>query len=708
MSDLHTRYLFLVEEIARHNALYHGQDAPEITDGEYDAMMRELLAIEDTHPEWVGDNSPSSQVGAKGKAGFAKIRHAVPMLSLGNVFSDEELDDFLAKIMRYLSVSDVPEILGEQKIDGLSLSLRYERGVLRHAVTRGDGAEGENVTANVQVIGAIPKKLEDVPEVFEVRGEVYMGKADFEALNAAQLAAGKPVFANPRNAAAGSLRQLDVSITAARPLKFFGYALGEIAGEGADSFDNVVKTQEGVREYLLSRGFTIPEPHAVSAKRDDLLAYYKDVQNVRAGLDYDIDGLVYKVNDLELQRRLGFVSRAPRWAVAHKFPAEIAVTTLKAIEIQVGRTGVLTPVAHLEPVNVGGVMVSRATLHNEDEIRRKDVRVGDKVRLQRAGDVIPQILGVVDDGEHGDRAEYVFPEHCPECGSVAIREEGEVAKRCTGGLICPAQAVERLRHFVSRRAMDIDGLGIKIIQEFWDDGSVRSPADLYRLEGRDAEKSDLVQAQKDLFAAQEAGEAVYIPLKDRMGWGAQSARKLFDAVKASRAPELDRFIYALGIRQVGEATAKRLAAHYGEFEVLARAMQLAADKGGEAYAELTNIEDIGASVADDLIGFFKETHNQEMLADLLGFVRPKGFVAPDVGDSVVAGKTVVFTGTLETMSRDEAKSQAAAKGAKVAGSVSKKTDYVVAGADAGSKLKKAQELGVAVLTEAEWRALIEG
>ncbi len=672
----------LVEDTPRHDAAYYLNDAPEISDADYDALRRELEMLESRFPELATPDSPTQSVGVKGGSGFQKVRHRVPMLSLGNIFSDEDFDDFLARIRRFLGLDDDAPVrlLAEQKIDGLSLSLRYEGRKLVQAATRGDGQEGEDVTANVLTIAAIPKQLpDDAPESIDIRGEVYMTKAAFAALNMAQEAEHKTPFANPRNAAAGSLRQLDAHVTATRALDFFGYALGHVDAP-------VAATQQGIRDTLTRWGFCVPEPVLVSDSRDGILAFYADIQTLRAGLPHDIDGLVYKVDDVTLQDRLGFVSRAPRWAVAHKFPAEKAVTTIKNITVQVGRTGVLTPVAELEPVNVGGVMVSRATLHNEDEIERKDIHIGDTVIIQRAGDVIPQIVSVVPDKRPVGAVRYHMKHECPECGAKAIREEGEVALRCTGGLTCPAQAVERLRHFVSRGGMDIEGLGEKIIQEFWDEGLVRAPADIFTLEARDA--------------------ASPAPIKRRAGWGEVSARNLFSAIEARRQVALDRFIYALGIPQVGEATAKKLAAHYMRFADLQTAMQNAADRDGTAYADLLSIDDVGPSVADDLIGFFNEPHNMDTLHDLLAQVTPAEHVAADVSGSRVAGKTVVFTGTLARLTRDEAKAQAERLGAKVAGSVSSKTDYVVAGEDAGSKLKKARELGVTVLSEDDWLALV--
>lgn len=679
--DARGRHAALVKEIARHDELYHGQDAPEISDAQYDTLRREMDALEAEYPELVTANSPSQKVGAAPSRGFTKVKHAVPMLSLSNVFSEEEAGEFIARVRRFLGLSDEEPValVAEPKIDGLSCSLRYERGTLVQAATRGDGAVGEDITENVRTISDVPQSLpDDVPDILEVRGEIYMSLADFQELNKRQEEAGKPVFANPRNAAAGSVRQLDSSITAQRPLRFFGYALGEVS-------EPFAQTQEEVRTKLARWG--IPEtPYRLCENLDALMDNYQSVLEGRSSLGYEIDGIVYKVNRLDWQERLGFVSRAPRWAAAHKFPAEKAVTKLKSIDIQVGRTGALTPVARLEPITVGGVVVSNATLHNEDEIRRKDVRIGDMVVIQRAGDVIPQVVEVLADKRDGAEQEFIFPDHCPVCGSLAIREGEDVVKRCTGGLICSAQAVERLKHFVSKLAFDIDGLGAKIVEQFYEDGLIKSPADIFTLEERN--KGSLT------------------PIRAREGWGDLSEKNLFASINARRDIALNRFIYALGIRQIGEATAKRLAAVYGSLEALSAAMVAAHNHESEAYQDLLAIEDVGPAVADDLIGFFAEEHNREVLRDLLEHVNIESYEAPSVGNSPVAGKTVVFTGTLETMSRQEAKAQAEALGAKVAGSVSKKTDYVVAGADAGSKLKKAQDLGVAVLTEQGWRELV--
>ena len=685
MLDAKVRHAELVKEIKKHDALYHGQDAPEISDAAYDKLRKELDELEANYPDLQTPDSPSQKVGAPAARGFAKVRHSVPMLSLSNVFSEEELGDFLTRIRRFLGMADDAqiEILAEPKIDGLSCSLRYEYGKLVQAATRGDGAEGEDITANVKTIGNVPHELSGKPpEILEVRGEIYMGRADFAALNKSLEEAGKKLFANPRNAAAGSVRQLDSKITSQRPLAFFGYALGEISAP-------IGKTQKEIRDSLKSFGITETEC-ALCENSAQIMTYYNDLMERRASLDYEIDGIVYKVNDLTLQDRLGFVSRAPRWATAHKFPAEKAVTIINDIEIQVGRTGALTPVARLEPISVGGVVVSNATLHNADEILRKDIRIGDSVVIQRAGDVIPQVVEVILDKRPPDSKPYDFPDHCPACGSLAIREGEDVVIRCTGGLICPAQAVERLKHFVSRLAFDIDGLGAKIIELFWEKGIIQKPGDIFRLR------------QKN-----EAGE-ISPPLQEWEGWGEKSATNLFDSIDLRREIAFNRFIYALGIPQVGEATAKRLAANYGDLENWRENMIAAQDREGEGYAALIAIEDIGPSVADDLIGFFAEEHNLEIVRDLETALTIHPYEIAGGEGSPIAGKTVVFTGTLVKMTRAEAKDKAERMGAKAAGSVSKKTDYVVAGEDAGSKLKKARELGVPVLTEDEWLTLISG
>ena len=690
-SEAASELAHLAEEIARHDRLYYQSDAPEISDAEYDDLRRRNDAIEARFPALIRADSPSHRVGAAASETFAKVRHRVPMLSLGNAFDDEEVSEFAARVRRFLSLKtdDALAFTAEPKIDGLSISLRYENGDFVEAATRGDGAEGENVTPNVATIREIPKKLKGrhVPEVAEVRGEIYMGHADFAALNAAQAESGGKVFANPRNAAAGSLRQLDPAITAARPLRFFAYAWGEMSDMPADS-------QNGMVEAFAHWGMPVSPLMTLCESTEDLLSFYREIGERRASLGYDIDGVVYKVNRLDYQARLGFVSRSPRWAIAHKFPAEQAVTVLRDIEIQVGRTGSLTPVAKLEPVTVGGVVVSNATLHNEDEIARKDIRVGDTVVVQRAGDVIPQIVRVVTEKRPLSAEPFLFPKTCPVCGSHAVREADEspgaggVVRRCTGGLICPAQAKERLKHFVSRLAFDIEGLGEEKIETFFDDELILRPADIFTLEERD---------KKSLT-----------PLRNRKGMGTKSVEKLFRAIDARRTITLDRFIFALGIRHVGETTAKDLAKAYLTFEALRGAVEAAVRDGkeSEAYADIDAIEGIGETVVDALVDFFSEPHNVEALDDLLAHVTVAPFERPVAVSSPVTGKTVVFTGKLERVGRSEAKAQAERLGAKVAGSVSAKTDYVIAGADAGSKLTNAQKLGVKVLTEDEWLALI--
>jgi len=675
-SALHAQ---LAGEIRAHNAAYYQEDAPTVSDAEYDALFAQLVALEDAFPDLRTEDSPTRTVGAAPAQGFAKVRHTVPMLSLGNAFDDEDVGEFLARIRRFLNMGeDEPlEIVGEPKIDGLSVSLRYERGVFVRGATRGDGSEGEDITANLRTIDDIPNEISgNVPDVLEVRGEVYLPKSAFRALNAAQEAAGAKVFANPRNAAAGSLRQLDSNVTASRPLRMFAYSWGELSAD-------IAETQWGFLETIATWGFQTNPISRLCASLDDILTLYRDIGEQRAALDYDIDGVVYKVNRLDLQNRLGFVSRAPRWAIAHKFPAEQATTILKGIDIQVGRTGSLTPVARLEPVTVGGVVVSNATLHNEDEIRRKDVRVGDTVVVQRAGDVIPQVVRVFEDKRPAGSKPYEFPVTCPVCGSEAVRDEDEAVRRCTGGLICSAQVVERLKHFVSRNAFDIEGLGAKHIVAFHADGLIDGPADIFRLEDRKDE------------------------LLEREGWGAQSVENLLAAIRERRTIGFDRFIYALGIRQVGQATARLLARNYGTLDAWRNAMSKAQDRESQAYQDLLDIDGIGESVANDILAFLHEDHNRTVLDNLdsLLEIEPLAAVA---NDSPVAGKTVVFTGTLEKMTRSEAKARAEALGAKVSGSVSAKTDLVVAGPGAGSKAKKAAELGVETIDEDAWLELISG
>ena len=672
----------LAQEIARHDRAYHEQDAPVISDAEYDALRQRNEAIEARFPELIREDSPSRRVGAAVAEKFGKIRHAVPMLSLANGFSDEDVTDFVGRIRRFLSIpeSETVAITAEPKIDGLSISLRYENRKLVQAATRGDGFEGENVTANVMTIQQVPKRLHgNAPNLVDVRGEIYMSHADFAALNAKQAEAGEKIFANPRNAAAGSLRQLDASITASRPLKFFAYAWGEAPELPAD-------TQMGVIEAFAGWGLPTNPLTKLCASVDALLAHYRFIESQRAELGYDIDGVVYKVNRLDWQQRLGFVSRSPRWGLAHKFSAEKAMTVLEKIDIQVGRTGALTPVARLKPVTVGGVVVTNATLHNEDEIARKDVREGDTVIVQRAGDVIPQILGFVPEKRPADVVPYHFPQECPVCRSHAVREERasgklDAVRRCTGGLICAAQRVERLKHFASRNAFDIEGLGDKIIAEFYADDLIQWPHDIFTLEERD---------RKSLKR-----------LKNREGWGEASVAKLFEAIDQRRTVALDRFIFALGIRHVGETTARQLARAYGTADHFRDQMIAAGAMEGEAWAELNAIEGIGEVVAEAVVQFFGEPHNRDVVDELLKHVTVTSLEARSTS-SPVAGKTVVFTGALERMTREEAKAMAERLGAKVSGSVSKKTDLLVAGPGAGSKLKDAEKHGVEVIDEATW------
>ncbi len=766
----------LAAEIAAHDKRYHGEDAPTVSDAEYDALVARNAALEKQFPDLIRPDSPSARVGATPAASFGKVTHRAPMLSLGNGFSPDDATDFVDRVRRFLKLSDAAPLAftAEPKIDGLSISLRYEAGKLVEAATRGDGATGENVTANVLTIKAIPHTLKgkDVPASIDIRGEIYFGKADFLALNTAQTAAGGKTFANPRNAAAGSLRQLDSTITASRPLAFFAYTWGEAGKLPAD-------TQLGVIEAFARWGLPTNRLTQLRHSAEDLIAYHAAIEAKRSGLDYDIDGVVYKVNQLDLQQRLGFVSRSPRWALAHKFAAEQATTVLRGIDIQVGRTGALTPVARLEPVTVGGVVVTNATLHNEDEIARKDIRIGDSVIVQRAGDVIPQVVAVVLEKRATGAKPYTFPDTCPACGSHALREadettgEQDVVRRCTGGLICPAQAKERLKHFVSRNAFDIEGLGDERIELFFADGRIRRPADIFTL------------AAKDRTAKE--------PLAEQKGFGAKSVENLFASIEARRRIALDRFLFALGIRHIGETTARDLAKALGSYDTLHAAIVAAiahrpgpdwlrlhglpglgaksADaviahlvkakpataslfddgaspniaallagikgiRGGaiealghafakpaelievaaraqhqpprDGYSALASLNGVGEVATDALIGFFDEPHNAEVVAELRREISVLDYQRPATVASPVTGKTVVFTGTLPTLSRNEAKAQAERLGAKVAGSVSKKTDYVIAGADAGSKLSEAEKLGVRVLSEDEWLKLIAG
>ncbi|VVT13883.1 NAD-dependent DNA ligase LigA [Erythrobacter sp. EC-HK427] len=679
----------LAREIAKHNRLYHAEDSPEISDADYDALVRRNAELEAAFPHLVREDSPSRQVGAEIAASpLSKVTHEVRMMSLDNAFSDEEVREFTARVRRFLSLpeSEPVAFTAEDKIDGLSCSLRYEKGELVLAATRGDGQEGENVTANVRHIADIPERLAggNVPEVFEIRGEVYMAKSDFAALNAAQEAAGGKLFANPRNAAAGSLRQKDASVTAVRPLRFWAHGWGaasEVPGE----------TQYDVMRMIEEWGVPVSPLFVRAHSAEEMLAHYREIERRRADLPYDIDGVVYKVDRIDYQQRMGFVAKAPRWALAHKFPAEKAQTTLEAIDIQIGRTGKLTPVGRLTPVTVGGVTVTNVTLHNRDEIARLCVRPGDRVVVQRAGDVIPQVVENLTRDE--DRPAFAFPAECPECGSEAVAEEGEVDVRCTGGLICPAQRTERLKHFVSRAALDIEGLGEKTIDQFFALGWLESPADIFRLRDREAE----------ILALE--------------GWKEKSVQNLLASIEAKRGPDAARLLFGLGIRHVGAVTARDLMKHFHTLEEV-RCVSMTANAEHfpttESYSEdeirdaaisMFSIDGIGGAVVQALGAFFHEEHNRAVWDDLLSEVSPPRYEVETL-DSPVAGKTVVFTGKLETMSRDEAKAQAERLGAKASGSVSAKTDLLVAGPGAGSKLKKAAELGIEVIDEAGWAAIV--
>ncbi|WP_317993475.1 NAD-dependent DNA ligase LigA [Bartonella gliris] len=697
---------WLAKEIARHDVLYNNNDQPEISDAEYDALRRRNAEIEALFPELIRSDSPSHKVGAPVSEKFEKSVHAQAMLSLDNAFSSEDVSEFVERIRRFLRLPEtqILEITAEPKIDGLSLSLRYEKGKLVRAATRGDGYVGENVTANARTISDIPKVLQgNFPDTLEVRGEVYMGREDFQALNMNQQGEGKLTFANPRNAAAGSLRQLDSRITASRKLQFFAYAWGEVSEMPAES-------QMGMMEKLKEYGFVINPLTKVFKTVEEILSYYHDIEERRHSLSYDIDGIVYKVNDLRLQMRLGFVSRSPRWAIAHKFPAEKARALLEGIDIQVGRTGALTPVARLAPITVGGVVVTNASLHNEDYIKGighkgepiregRDIRVGDTVIVQRAGDVIPQIVDIIAEKRPDDASAFIFPHLCPACGSHAVREVGEAVRRCTGGLICPAQAIERIRHFVSRNAFDIEGLGKKQVEFFF----------------HVLDETLCIHTPADIFTLQRRQEKSLTRLENMEGFGTVSVRKLYDAINARRKIPLSRFLFALGIRHVGEVNARRLARvyqSYTAFETAAMAATMPCDEtgeeGNEAWMELTSIEGIGPQVGEAIVDFYQEMHNREVLAVLLEEVTPLDEEAVMTSSSPIVGKIVVFTGTLARMSRDEAKALAERLGAKTSGSLSKKTDLLVAGLGAGSKLAKAQELGVEVIDEEAWLQLIEG
>ena len=673
ITKIQARMHELCDIIHHHNALYYQQDNPEISDADYDALFRELVSLENSYPALKLASSPTAKVGSAPLSKFAKVKHTIAMLSLNNAFSEEDIDDWLERIRRFLGLQDTAmiEIVGELKIDGLSFSARYEHGLLVQGATRGDSETGEDITQNLKTI--LPHRLQNTyPDILEVRGEIYMKHQDFSVLNAAQREAGKAEFANPRNAAAGSLRQLDASITAKRKLHYFVYAVGETsAGLGECYTDYLTRFASFGLNTIVQFLNGTPLLHTTA----EIMQFYHQHYQQRHALAFDIDGLVYKVNDLQWQKRLGFAGRAPRFAIAHKFPAEQVVTTIENIEIQVGRVGTLTPVARLTPVNVGGVMVSNATLHNEDEIRRKDIRIGDKVIVQRAGDVIPQIVQSLSHTEYS--TPYIFPETCPVCNSHAVRSEGEVAIRCTGGLICPAQAKERLKHFVSRNAFDIEGLGEKQVEAFWEMGLIHSPADIFHLD--------------------------YTAIAEREGWGEKSITNLKNAIAKARIISLARFIYALGIRHIGELTSKMLARHYVTYSHWKEAMGLLTEEN--TWNALLLIDGMGEIMAQSLRDFFTEAHNQTILKALETELTILDAELP-ASRSPIAGKTVVFTGTMEKMSRNEAKSTAEALGANVAGSVSAKTDFVVAGLEAGSKLKKANALGVTILSEEDWLAMI--
>ena len=700
----------LASEIAKHDRAYYQDDAPTISDADYDALRQRNAAIEARFPALVRADSPSKRLGAAPSDKFAKVRHRVAMLSLDNAFADDDITSFVDRIRRFLGLPAEEQITmtAEPKIDGLSSSLRYERGRFVLGATRGDGSEGEDVTRNLMTLDDIPKHVRGMPDVFEVRGEVYMSHADFTAMNERQAAAGKPLFANPRNAAAGSLRQLDPEVTRRRPLRFFAYTWGEVS-----KLPGV--RQSEIYAALKSWGFPTNPLWRLCDTADELLAFYHDIERQRADLDYDIDGVVYKVDRLDWQERLGFVSRAPRWAIAHKFPPQQAQTVLEDIDIQVGRTGVLTPVAKLKPITVGGVVVSNATLHNEEEIARKDVRIGDTVVVQRAGDVIPQIVRVILERRPRGAKAYGFPDRCPACGSHAVREvdektgKAEAARRCTGGLICPAQAVERLKHFVSRHAFDIEGLGATYLETLHEEGLLKDPSDIFRLperaedvdrvlKKRRQELSELRAEAKD--AGGDASAKKTAAKKSKARDEGKLIQNLMAAIEARREIGLDRFIFALGIPHVGETTARLLARNFGTLDELRKSM-----KGEAALEDLDSIGGIGETMANEIVEFFREPHNIEVIDRLAKKVTTTPLEQAKA-DSPVSGKTVVFTGTLEKMTRNEAKARAESLGAKVAGSVSAKTDIVVAGPGAGSKLKQAQALGVQVLDEDGWLALI--
>ncbi len=673
---------YIAKEMAKADVAYYQDDEPYLTDSQYDALKLRNELLEKRFPELIRNDSPSKRVGAPIQSDFKKIEHRVPMLSLADIFSKSELEDYINSIKRFLNTTDDIEFMVEPKMDGLSFSARYEHGHLIYAVTRGDGKSGEDITENIKTIKCLPQVVlnYEFPDIIEMRGEVYMSKADFFALNEKNKAEGKKIFANPRNAAAGSLRQLDANITKQRNLSLLVYTWGDVS-------EICWKSQSEFLKKAKIWGFPVNEYNKLCFHTSEIMDYFENLEKIRSGLPYDIDGVVYKVNKLDLQARLGFLTRVPRWAVAHKFEAEKAITRVENIRVQVGRTGALTPVADLEPVNVGGVMVSHATLHNEDEIKRKDIRIGDYVVVQRAGDVIPQILSVLKEKRGQNVVEFEFPLVCPECGAHAVRQEGEAVRRCSGGLSCPAQAIESLKHFVSREAFDIEGLGDKIIEDFYQDGILKHPDDIFTLEERN--NGD------DLFFNTQG-----LHIEQRPGWGIKSAQNLFKSIKDKRKISLPRFIYALGIRQIGAATALLIAKNYGDFDNFYQAMKM-----GD-ISKLLTIDGIGQAMADDIIEFFKEPHNIDIIEKLRLYVAIEKFEDQTNYNSPIAGKTIVFTGTLESLTRAEAKAKANSLGAKVAGSVSSHTDFVVEGKDAGSKAKKAKELGIQILSEDEFLRMI--
>lgn len=686
----------LAKLIAHHDLLYE-EARPELTDAEYDELRKRNEEIEARFPHRIRADSPSKRVGHIPPSGFKKVRHSVPMLSLDFVYTFEKIGDFIDRIRHFIIDLKDPSVqfdfVAEPKIDGVSCSLRYENHKLIQAATRGDGQVGEDITENAKTIADIPRILPSKsPSLIEIRGEVYINDKDFISLNEQQKRTGEKIFANPRNAAAGSLRQIDHKITALRPLRFFAYAWGEVSRPFA-------KTQWEARSHLASWGFKLNHPsRIVNNIIEEIKAYYDEIESTRSRLGFSIDGVVYKVNRLDLQERLGFKNRSPQWAIAHKFSPEKAQTHIRSISISVGRMGTLTPIAELEPVNVGGVLVSRATLHNQDEIERKDFRIGDLVIVQRAGDVIPQVVSVLINKRPSDAEPFIFPDHCPSCNSKAVRQVGEADWTCTASLICPAQSLERLTHFASRNAFDIEGLAEQNIKTFLNEGLLQSPADIFRLEEK--------LSPSDIFSSNKSGKERPLPLQEREGWGPVSANKLFEAIRKCKTIPLDRFIYALGINQVGEATAKLLARSYSSLAKFRKKIDAAQNRKSKEYEHLKSIDGIGPIVADKILTFFADPHNISVVDDIISQIEVTDFEVPHMQTSQLTGKTIVFTGTLEKMTRSEAKAKAESLGAIVVGDVSSKTDYVIAGQIPGSKVKNAKALGIHVLTEAEWLKMV--